>query len=129
LSTRIHHLGGGEAELRAVAGGFHPLAGALRRELGAHADVRPDAEPPRHLQQQIELAVAVDDHDGMAPELLREERGFHVLDVFVAVQNQQALGIVEQRQPGSSSGFEPPRGPDRTAVRSAPALRPLDAAG
>jgi hypothetical protein len=69
-----HDLGGGEAELGAIPGGLHPLAGAARRELRAHADVRADPQPARHLEQHLQLAIAVDDHDRVAPQLLGEQR-------------------------------------------------------
>jgi hypothetical protein len=94
-----HDLGRRESELRSVTRGFHPLAGALGRELRTNADVGPDAEPPRGLQQQLELPVPIDHDDRVAPETLRQERRLHVLGVFVSVQHQQSVGVVEQCQP------------------------------
>src|SRR5262249_7349069 len=83
---------------------------AIGGELGPDADMRPDAEPARHLEQEIELAVTVDDDDRVTPELLRQERGLHVFDVFVAVQDEERFRVVEQRQSSQElrlrAGFE-----------------------
>ena len=95
---RGHDLGGGEAELGAVARRLHPLAGALGGEPRAHADHGPQVELGGGGQDRVELAHAVHgDHDP-APELLREERRLDEGAVLVAVAEDERLGVLLERE-------------------------------
>ena len=106
-----HDLGGGEAELRAVAGRLHPLAGALGGEPRAHADHRPQVELGGGGEDRVELAHAVHRDDDAAPELLREERRLDERAVLVAVAEDERLGVLLQRerdeQLGLGAGLDP----------------------
>ena len=108
---RRHHLGGGEAELRAVARRLHPLARALGGEPRAHADDRADVEVARGGEDGLELAHAVHDDDDLAAELLGEQRGLDVGAVLVPVAEDERLGVVLQgerdQQLGLGAGLEP----------------------
>ncbi len=89
-----HGLGGREAELRAVAGRLDPLAGTFGREARAYADHRTDLELARGAQNGLELADLIDDDDHLAAELLRQQRRLDVGAIFVAVAEDQRLGVV-----------------------------------
>ena len=95
---RGHHLRRGEAELRPVAGGLHPLAGALRAEARPHADHGPDVELAARGQDGVELGHAVHGDDDLAPELLGEERRLDEGLVLVAVAEDEGLGVVVHGQ-------------------------------
>ena len=66
LVETAQDLGDGQAELRAIAAGALPAAAAARRELDAHADLRPHADLFGVLQDQPELGVFLDDRDDVS---------------------------------------------------------------
>ena len=66
LLEAAQDLGDGQAELRAIAAGALPPPAAARRELDAHADLRPDADLLGVFEDQPELGVFLDDRDDVA---------------------------------------------------------------
>ncbi len=74
------------------------LPAPLVVEPRAHADDRPHLEVARRSEDGLELAHPVHDDDDLAPELLREQRGLDVGAVFVAVAEDERLGVVLQRE-------------------------------
>ncbi len=87
------------------------LPAPLVRQPGAHADVGPDAELLRDLDDQLDLAKAVDDDDRAAAETLGEQGGLDVGAVLVAVADDQGARRIEQgegdQQLGLAAGLEP----------------------
>ena len=98
LIDRIDDLAGRQAELRFVAGRIDPLARALRLQLRADSDVRPNAELARHFHDELDLVEAVDHDDGRSTEPLREQRRLDVGAVLVTVADDQRVRRVEQRE-------------------------------
>ena len=86
-------LGDGQAELRAIAARSLPAAAAARGELDAHADLRPDADLLRVLQDQPELGVLLDDRDDGAADLLRQHRHLDELGVLEAVADDRGVVV------------------------------------
>src|SRR5690606_1323709 len=83
------HLLGRQAELGAVAARLLPLAGPARRQAGADADARDDAELAGDAVDLVELARLLDDDDDLAPQLRGHQRHPDVLLVLVAVADDE----------------------------------------
>ncbi len=96
LLHRVHHLAGGQAELRTVARGFNPLSGPLGGEAGAHTDHRADVEFARTGEDGVDLLGPVDGDDHLTAELLGEQGGFYVRLVLVAVAQDVRVGVLVQ---------------------------------
>src|SRR5690606_9645640 len=105
LVDDVHDLGGGEAELGAITGGVGPLAHAALRELGAHAERRPDAELLRRLEHQAELLDALEHDDDLVVEARRDERRLHVREVLVAVADDESVFVVHRRERDEEPGL------------------------
>src|SRR5208337_3910183 len=107
----LHDFNGREPELRAVPGGLDPLPGPLRGEPRAHSNARANAELTARLDQEVDLAKAVDHDDRVAAEALGQERRLDVRAVLVPVANDERAGRLEQsegdEQLGLASGLEP----------------------
>jgi hypothetical protein len=65
----VNDLGRAQAELTAVAAGLVPMPPAPGGQLGPHPDARLHAELGRALQDQLQLAGHLDDHDGLQSHL------------------------------------------------------------
>ena len=101
--------GDGQAELRAVAAGRLPAARAARRQLDAHADVRPHADLFGVLQDELELGVFLDDRDDQAAHLLGQHRHLDELGVLEAVADDRHVVFGERddrQQLGLAAGLE-----------------------
>ena len=96
-----------QAELRAVARRVHPLPRTATRESGANAEMGSDAELAGGLDDEIELAHAVDHDDRRAAEALGEQGELDVCAVLEAVADDQGVGRVEQRQRDQELGLAP----------------------
>ena len=94
---RIDDLDGGQAELRAVAGGFDPFARPLGEQARPDAEVGTDAELARGLDHQLDLAKTVDHDDRCAPEPLSEQRRLDVRPILVAVARSSGSLIFRTR--------------------------------
>ena len=68
-------------------------------QLDAHADLRPDAELLRGLEDQPELGVLLDDRDDVAADLVRQHRRFDELGVLEAVADDRRV-VVGERDDG-----------------------------
>ncbi len=101
---------GCEPELRPVAGGFDPLPGPFRRQPGAYPNVRPDAQVAGRLDDEIHLAKPVHHDDRCASQTLREEGGFDIHPVLVAIADDQRVCGIEDgqgdQQLGLAAGLE-----------------------
>ena len=97
---RLHHLGGGKAELRVLAAGGGPLAGAFRQQADAHADDRLHAELLRDLDDGLQLLDFLDDHDDALAELAAEQRHLDVELVLVAVADEERFRVAMDGQRG-----------------------------
>jgi hypothetical protein len=96
LLDRVHELAGGEAELRPVARGLHPLARALGGQARADADDGGDAEIAAGRDDGIHLGHAVHHDDDLAPELLGQHRRLDVGAVLVPVADDQRFRVLLQ---------------------------------
>ena len=106
LVEPLPHLGDGQAELRAVAARRLPAAAAARRELDAHADVRPHADLARVLENQPELGVLLDDRDDAPAHLVGEHRHLDELGVLEAVADDRRL-VGRHRDDGEQLRLRP----------------------
>ena len=106
LFEPLPHLGDGQTELGAIAAGRLPPAAAARRQLDAHADVRPDADLPRILEHQAELGVFLDHRDDPPAHLLRQHRHLDVFGVLEAVADDRRL-VGRHRDDGQELGLGP----------------------
>ena len=106
----LDHLGGREAELREVAAGLLPAAGAARRQARAEAELRLDLHALADAVDVVELGRLLDDEDDRLAHLRREQRGLDVLLVLVAVADDQRLVVLMDRhdreQLGLAAGLE-----------------------
>ena len=89
---------------RSPADSIH-LPAPFGRETGAYAEHRPDLELAGAGEDGLELAHAIHDDDDLAAELLRQHGGLDVGAVFVAVAEDQRLGVVLQRQRDQQLGL------------------------
>src|SRR5207253_5017541 len=85
LLEPAQHFRDGEAEFRTVAAGALPAPATPRRELDAHADLRPDTDFFRVLQDEAELGVLLDDGNDLAADLLGQHRHLDELGILEAV--------------------------------------------
>ena len=106
LVEPLPDLGDRQAELRAVAAGRLPAAAAARGQLDAHADVRPDADLARVLENQPELGVFLDDRDDPPAHLLGQHRHLDELGVLEAVADDRRL-VRRHRDHGQQLGLGP----------------------
>jgi hypothetical protein len=110
LLDRLHHLTRGEAELRTVARGLDPLAGAFRGQTRPHADHGTHVEFARAGDDRVDLLRAVDGDDDLATELLGEERRLDERLVLVSVAEDVGVGVLVQgegnEQLGLAAGFD-----------------------
>ena len=107
LLDRVHHLAGGEAELRAIAGGFDPFARALGGEARAHADDRPHIELAGAADDGVDFLGPVDGDDHLTPELLGEERGLDESLVLVSVAQDVGVGVLLEGEGDQELGLAP----------------------
>jgi hypothetical protein len=107
---RLHHLPGGEPELRAVTGGLDPFPGALGGQSGPHADDGAHIEIARAADDGIDFLRAVDGDDDLAAQLLGEEGGLDEGLVLVAVAENVAVGVLMEgegdQEFGLAAGFD-----------------------
>ncbi len=87
------HLGHSQAKLRSVATRALPAPAAAGRELDAHADLRPDTDLFRVLQDQAELGEFLDHRDDVAPDFLGQHRHFDEFRVLEAVADDRRVVI------------------------------------
>jgi len=110
LADGLDHLGGRQAELREVAPGLLPAAGAARRQPGADPERRLDLDALGDAMDLLELGRLLDDEDHRAAHLGRQERGLDVLLVLVAVADDQGFLVGVDRhdreQLGLAAGLE-----------------------
>ena len=78
---------------------------ALRRQLGAHAERRRDAELLRGAKHHVELLDALEHDDDGLVEALREERGLDVLLVLVAVAEDEPSALLRVRERDEELGL------------------------
>ncbi len=81
----------GQAELRSIPARGLPPPAATRRELHAHADLRPDAHLARVFENQAELGVLLDHRDDPPAHLERQHRHLDELRVLEAVADDGRL--------------------------------------
>ena len=89
--VQVENLADEQAELRFLAGGFAPAAGALARELDAHADLRPHVVAFRILQDQVDFLEVLHHRNDGAAELGREDHRFDVAVVLEAVAHDDPV--------------------------------------
>ena len=109
LFEPLPDFGDREAELRPVAARRLPAAAAARRELDAHADLRPDADLPGVLEDQPELGVLLDDRDDPPAHLVGQHRHLDELGVLEPVADDwRVVGRHRDdgQQLGLRAGFE-----------------------
>src|SRR5690606_16485506 len=81
-----------QAELRLLARGAAPAAGAFARELHAYADARADLILLRVTQHERELLEVLDHRDDRAAELRREDDRLDIAVVLESVADDHAVG-------------------------------------
>ena len=111
-----HEVGRGDAELRAVAGGRGPLAGAARGELDADAEAGGDLLLVGEPHEAPELVGLLHHrHDALA-EALPEQHGAQHGRVFVAVADEQRAVALEVGERGDELGLRAALQPDAVGL-------------
>ena len=99
-----------ETELRVLAATRRPFSGAFAVKAHANSDVRFHADFLRRANRLLELFEFLGNDDDLLTELATEQRDADERSVFVAIANDQTLGILVHRQRGDqfrfASGFE-----------------------
>src|SRR5581483_7603159 len=94
LFTGKENFRGVEAELGIVTGGHGPLSLAAGLELGAEADHGLHPGLGGEADDVVELGELLDDEDDLFAELAADEGEADVVEVLVAVANDEALGAL-----------------------------------
>src|SRR5688500_8033562 len=109
LLEAAQNFGYGKTELRPIAAGRLPASRSSRRELDSHADIRPNADLFRVVQDQLELGVLLDHRNDDAAHLLRQHRHLDELSVLEPVADdwRVVFGKRDDReQLGLAAGLE-----------------------
>ena len=88
---QVEDLADEQAELRFLAGGIAPAAGALAGELDAHADARPHAIALGVLQNQVDFLEILHHRNDGAAELGGDDHRLDVAVVLEAVADDQPV--------------------------------------
>ena len=104
--VQVQDLADEQAELGFLAGGIPPAAGAVARELDAHADLRPHAVALRVLQNRVDFLEILHHRNDVAAELGGDDDRLDVAVVLEAVAHHHAVRrILGDRHDREQLGF------------------------
>ena len=112
LVDDANELARAQAELRLLAAALGPAPVPLGCELDADAGLRDDAQLVRHAEEDVDLALLLDDDEDLVSELLAHEGEAHELLVLVAVADDQVVGGIGEREHGLQLGLAAALDPD-----------------
>ena len=94
-----------KTEFGFVAHGAAPAAGAATGEAGTDADERGRPQGSAGFDDPWHFVGLFDHDNGASPQTPRQDRGFDVATVFVAVADQQGFRVVDQGQRDQQFGL------------------------